>query len=53
VAVTIVGRQFWLWHSVDDECEVFDLLVQRQRDKAAAMKLCASGSRNKASRPMR
>jgi transposase-like protein len=52
VAVTIVGRQFWLWHSVDDECEVLDLLVQRQRDKAAAMKLCGSCSRNKASRPM-
>jgi transposase-like protein len=44
VAVTIVGRQFWLWHSVDDECEVLDLLVQRQRDKAAAMKLCGSCS---------
>jgi putative transposase len=29
VAVTIVGRQFWLWHSVDDEGEVLDLLVQR------------------------
>jgi putative transposase len=38
-AVTIVGRQFWLWHSVDDEGEVLDPLVERQRDKAAAVKL--------------
>jgi transposase-like protein len=36
MAVTISGRQFWLWRAVDDEGEVFDLLVQRRRDKAAA-----------------
>ena len=30
---------FWLWRSVDDEGEVLDLLVQRRRDKAAAVKL--------------
>ena len=35
----IAGRQFWLWRSVDDEGEVLDLLVQRRRDKAAAVKL--------------
>ena len=33
------GRQFWLWRAVDDEGEVLDLLVQRRRDKAAAVKL--------------
>jgi putative transposase len=38
MAVTIVGRQFWLWRAVDDEGEVLDLLVQR-RDKTAAVKL--------------
>ena len=43
MAVTIAGRQFWLWRAVDDEGEVLDLLVQRRRDKAAAVK---------ASRPM-
>ena len=32
-------RQFWLWRAVDDEGEVLDLLVQRRRDKAAAVKL--------------
>jgi putative transposase len=28
-----------LWRAVDDEGEVLDLLLQRRRDKAAAMKL--------------
>jgi transposase-like protein len=28
MAVTIAGRQFWLWRAVDDEGEVLDLLVQ-------------------------
>ena len=37
--VMIAGRQFWLWRAVDDEGEVLDLLVQRRRDKTAAMKL--------------
>jgi transposase-like protein len=39
IAVTIVGRQFWLWRAVDHEGEVLDLLMQRRRDKAAAVKL--------------
>jgi putative transposase len=39
MAVTIAGRQFWLWRAVDDQGEVLDLLVQRRRDKAAAVKL--------------
>jgi putative transposase len=39
MAVVIAGRQFWLWRSVDDEGEVLDLLVQRRRDRAAAVKL--------------
>ena len=38
MAVMIAGRQFWLWRAVDDEGEVLDLLVQRRRDKAAAVK---------------
>jgi hypothetical protein len=37
MAVTIAGRQFWLWRAVDDEGEVLDLLVQRRRDKATAV----------------
>src|SRR5271168_1492319 len=39
MAVMIAGRQFWLWRAVDDEGEVLDLLVQRRRDRAAAVKL--------------
>ena len=39
MVVMIAGRQFWLWRAVDDEGEVLDLLVQRRRDKTAAMKL--------------
>ena len=39
MAVTIAGRQFWLWRAVDDEGEVLDLLLQRRRNKAAAVKL--------------
>jgi transposase-like protein len=39
MAVTITGSQFWLWRAVDDEGEVLDLLVQRRRDKTAAVKL--------------
>ena len=32
-------QTIWLWRAVDDEGEVLDLLVQRRRDKAAAVKL--------------
>ena len=39
MAVMIAGRRFWLWRAVDDEGEVLDQLVQRRRDKAAAVKL--------------
>jgi transposase-like protein len=39
MAVTIAGRQFWLWRAVDDEGEVLDLLVQRRGNTAAAVKL--------------
>jgi putative transposase len=39
MAVLIAGRRFWVWRAVDAEGEVLDLLVQRRRDKTAAMKL--------------
>jgi transposase-like protein len=39
MAVMIAGRRFWLWRAIDDEGEVLDLLVQRRRDKTAAVKL--------------
>jgi putative transposase len=39
MAVLIGGKQFWPWRAVDDEGGVLDLLVQRRRDKNAAVKL--------------
>ena len=39
MAVQIGGKRIWLWRAVDSEGEVLDLLVQRRRDKAAAVKL--------------
>jgi putative transposase len=39
MAVLIAGKRFWLWRAVDDKGEVLDLLVQRRRDKTAAVKL--------------
>ena len=39
MTVPIAGRRFWLWRAVDDEGEVLDLLLQRRRDKTAAVKL--------------
>ena len=39
MSVIISGTQFWPWRAFDDEGEVLELLVQRRRNKAAAMKL--------------
>ena len=35
----IGGRRMYLWRAVDDEGEVLDVLVQKRRNAAAAMKL--------------
>ena len=39
VVCKIGGRRMWLWRAVDDEGEVLDVLVQKRRNTAAAMKL--------------
>ena len=39
MVVKIGGRRMWLWRAVDDEGEVMDMLVQRRRNKHAALKL--------------
>src|SRR5688572_20896213 len=39
MVAVISGRRIYLWRAVDDEGEVLDMLVQRRRDKAAAVKL--------------
>ena len=38
-AVSIRGARFWLWRAVDSQGEVLDILLQRRRDKAAALRL--------------
>lgn len=44
--VTIGGEGMWPWRAVDDEGEVPDLVVQRCRDTAAALKLLKRLLRN-------
>ena len=39
VFVSINGRQLYVWHAVDSEGEVLDILVQPRRDRKAALKL--------------
>ena len=39
VFVLINGKRVYLWRAVDSEGEVLDILVQRRRDKRAALKL--------------
>jgi len=39
MVVRIGGERFYLWRAVDDEGEVLDVLVQRRRNRTAALKL--------------
>src|ERR671932_89170 len=39
MVVRIAGETVYLWRAVDHEGEVIDILVQRRRDKKAAVKL--------------
>src|SRR5213075_2413005 len=39
MAVRIAGQRMYLWRAVDHEGEVRDMLVQRRRDKRAALRL--------------
>src|ERR1044071_9657441 len=39
IIVRIAGRRMYLWRAVDHEGEVLDVLVQRRRDKRAALRL--------------
>jgi hypothetical protein len=39
MVVKIGGRRVYLWRAVDDEGEVLDVLVQKRRNKHAALKL--------------
>ena len=46
MVVKIRGRRMFLWRAVDDEGEVLDVLVQKRRNKAAALKLFRKLLRN-------
>ena len=46
MVVKIGGRRMWLWRAVDDEGEVLDMLVQRRRNKKAALRLLRKLLRN-------
>jgi putative transposase len=39
MVVRIAGRRMFLWRAVDHEGEILDMLVQRRRDKRAALRL--------------
>ncbi len=39
MVVKIGGKQMYLWRAVDDEGDVLDVLVQKRRNKVAALKL--------------
>jgi putative transposase len=51
MVVKIGGRRMWLWRAVDDEGEVLDVLVQKRRNKAAALKLLRKLLRNQGIHP--
>ena len=46
VFVNISGKQMYLWRAVDGEGEVLDVLVQKRRNKRAALKLMRKLLRN-------
>ena len=39
MVVRIAGKRMYLWRAVDHEGEVLDMLIQRRRDKRAALRL--------------
>ncbi|KAA0585143.1 transposase-like protein [Azospirillum lipoferum] len=39
MVIRVSGQLMYLWRAVDDEGEVLEVLVQRRRDKAAALRL--------------
>ena len=39
MVVRIAGKHMYLWRAIDHEGEVLEILVQRRRDRSAAVKL--------------
>ena len=48
---TVGGKRMYLWRAVDDEGEVLDLVMQRNRDTGAALKLLKRLLRNQPVEP--
>jgi putative transposase len=46
MVVRIAGKPMYLWRAVGDEGEVLEMLVQRRRDKRAALRLMRKLLRN-------
>ena len=51
VFVNIGGKKMYLWRAVDGEDEVLDVLVQRHRDKRAALRIMRKLLKNRGVRP--
>src|SRR5216683_442021 len=51
MVVRIAGKRMYLWRAVDHEGEILDVLVQRRRDKRAAVKLMRKLLRKQAFAP--
>jgi putative transposase len=49
--VKMGGKRMWLWRAVDDEGEVLDVLVQKRRNRKAAMRLFRKLLKNTGVRP--
>jgi len=49
MVVQISGKRLYMWRAVDKKGEVLDVLVQKRRNKAAALKLLKNCSKTKAS----
>jgi transposase-like protein len=51
MVVKIGGRRMFLWRAVDSEGEVLDMLVQKRRDRTAALRLLRKLLRGEGIRP--
>lgn len=51
MVVRITGKRMWMWRAVDKEGEVLDVLVQKRRNKAAALKLLRKLLKNQGIKP--
>ncbi len=51
MVVKVGGKRMWLWRAVDDEGEVLDVLLQKRRNKGAALKLLHKLLKNTAIHP--